>query len=135
MTVEDIGTTPASAQPVIMLRSLCLQIFNLYGIEMNGIKPVRIKGVTQETIEKEEEVSKLAAFLQQELTLFPSSSRPLYLFIDSLDQLLDTCKFLWVPVKNENPHCRVILSLLADSFDNTGILFFFFYTIVFLTLF
>eukprot|EP00026_Physarum_polycephalum_P000281 Phypoly_transcript_00281.p1 GENE.Phypoly_transcript_00281~~Phypoly_transcript_00281.p1 ORF type:complete len:1777 (-),score=249.49 Phypoly_transcript_00281:112-5442(-) len=115
-----IGTTPGSTQLASLLRSICLQIFLLYGVESEGIKPLRIKGLSQESIEKEDDPLKLGNMLLQELCAFPTPSRPIVLFLDALDQLFDPYKLSWIPGRLENPNVRVVVSLLDLSTDSDG---------------
>ena len=100
--VRFLGTSPASSNLTDLLGSLCMQLHaispNASGLPVSG------------------DVEKLKEYFENAMKRWPTGR--LTVFLDSLDQLDDTCggrKLGWLPTHGLSPNVRLVVSTLPDE--------------------
>eukprot|EP00050_Salpingoeca_kvevrii_P017171 m.62581 g.62581 ORF g.62581 m.62581 type:complete len:1460 (-) comp7407_c0_seq2:100-4479(-) len=100
-----LGTSTYSGNSNVLLQSICEQIARAYGLE--GRDEYSIPADYPDRVEKFPEFLAVA-----------SSSKPLVLFLDSLDQLggeFGGRKLGWLPKKDLPPHVHIVVSTLPED--------------------
>jgi len=100
--VRFLGTSPASSNLVDLLSSLCRQLHSI--------------SATLAAVPASDDVEKLKEYFEIAMKTWPTGR--LTVFLDSLDQLDDTCagrKLNWLPTHNLSPNVRLVVSTLPDE--------------------
>ena len=99
--IRFLGTTPLSSNVHALLTSICEQLRRAFD------KSETVPG----------DFKALKEYFRTAITAWPTTERPLTLFIDSVDQLDDSNagrRLDWLPVTHLPPHVRVVLSTLPN---------------------
>ena len=100
--VRFLGTSPASSNLTALLASLCSQL--------HSISPDAAQ------LPSSDDVEKLKEYFQRAMKTWQTGR--LTVFLDSLDQLDDTCggrKLGWLPTHGLSPNVRLVISTLPDE--------------------
>ena len=100
--VRFLGTSPASSNLTALLASLCSQL--------HSISPDAAQ------LPSSDDVEKLKEYFQRAMKTWQTGR--LTVFLDSLDQLDDTCggrKLGWLPTHDLSPNVRLVISTLPDE--------------------
>lgn len=104
VVMRFLGTTPLSSNMHVLLDSLCEQLRRAYKKnDKSDEVPSDFKG--------------LRSYFYKALTMWPTSDKPLTLFIDSVDQLDDSNggrRLDWLPVSGLSVYVKLVVSTMLD---------------------